>query len=79
MGLITKIQSKIEALDENDISGHLYWSEFLELANECKIQELEDAIESTICGMEWNRDEHPENFDKSDHEHLGVLKELQVN
>ncbi len=41
-----------------------------------KNNKYQEAIETTITGMEWKSTEEPLTFDKADWEHLGNLKEL---
>lgn len=41
-----------------------------------RIEKLESAIDSTIAGLEWRADSQKETMDKSDYEHLDLLKSL---
>ena len=40
---------------------------------ENRIKSLESAIETTITGMEWNAENEPLTFSKSDYEHLWIV------
>mgnify|MGYP000085451611 CR=1 FL=1 len=35
-----------------------------------RINDLEELLESSICGLEWYRDRHPESWSEADEEHL---------
>lgn len=41
-----------------------------------RIKELVEVIETTIVGLEWKLENEPSNSDKSDSEHLDLLKKL---
>ena len=41
-----------------------------------RYNEAVEAIETTIIGMEWNAENEPITFSKSDYQHLGNLREL---